>query len=84
MDRGAWWATVHSVAESWPQLKQLSMRTPFSHLLSLCRVVIGFLKNLKAESGTVVLTYSNLIAFLSSYTGQPSPYMILQKTFFLL
>ena len=21
MDRGAWWATVHRVAKSWPQLK---------------------------------------------------------------
>ena len=57
---------VHGVAKSWPQLKQLSVQTPFSHLLSLCRRVIGFLKNLKAESGTVVLTYSNLIAFLSA------------------
>ena len=24
MNRGAWWATVHSVAKSWTQLKQLS------------------------------------------------------------
>ena len=24
MDRGAWWATVHGVAESWTQVKQLS------------------------------------------------------------
>ena len=24
MDRGAWWATVHGVAKSWTQLKQLS------------------------------------------------------------
>ena len=24
MDRGAWWATVHRVAKSWTQLKQLS------------------------------------------------------------
>ena len=24
MDRGAWWATVHSVAKSWTQLKRLS------------------------------------------------------------
>ena len=23
MDRGAWWATVHSVAKNWTQLKQL-------------------------------------------------------------
>ena len=25
MDRGAWWATVHSVTKSLTQLKQLSM-----------------------------------------------------------
>ena len=27
MDKGAWWATVHSVAKSWTQLKQLSTHT---------------------------------------------------------
>ena len=27
MDRGAWWATVHSVTKSWTQLKQLRMHT---------------------------------------------------------
>ena len=27
MHRGAWWATVHRVAESWTQLKRLSMHT---------------------------------------------------------
>ena len=25
MDRGAWWATVHKVTQSWTQLKQLSI-----------------------------------------------------------
>ena len=25
MDRGSWWATVHRVAKTWIQLKQLSM-----------------------------------------------------------
>ena len=25
MDRGAWWAAVHGVAQSWTQLKRLSM-----------------------------------------------------------
>ena len=25
IDRGAWWATVHGVAKSWKELKQLSM-----------------------------------------------------------
>ena len=24
MDRGAWWAMIHGVAKSWPQLKRLS------------------------------------------------------------
>ena len=24
MDRGAWWATVHRVTQSWTQLKQLN------------------------------------------------------------
>ena len=24
MNRGAWWATVHSIAKSWTQLRQLS------------------------------------------------------------
>ena len=27
MDRGSWWATVHRVAQSWTQLKQLSTHT---------------------------------------------------------
>ena len=27
VDRGAWWATVHGVSESWTRLKQLSMHT---------------------------------------------------------
>ena len=25
VDRGAWWAVVHGVTQSWTQLKQLSM-----------------------------------------------------------
>ena len=31
MDRGAWWAIVHSVAKSWTRLKQLS--THIGHIL---------------------------------------------------
>ena len=31
MDREAWWATVHRVAKSWTQLKQLS-----THSCTLC------------------------------------------------
>ena len=29
MDRGAWWAPVHSVAQSQTQLKQLSMHVTY-------------------------------------------------------
>ena len=29
LDRGAWWATVHRVAQSWTQLKQLSTHAWF-------------------------------------------------------
>ena len=34
MDRGAWWATVHSVAKSQSQLKQLSTHGEIYHLRS--------------------------------------------------
>ena len=37
MDRGAWWATVHGVTQSWTQLKQLSIQhTVFN---KLCEIV---------------------------------------------
>ena len=29
VDRGAWWATVHSIANSWTQLKRLSKHVQF-------------------------------------------------------
>ena len=32
MDRGAWWATVHGVTQSWTQLKRLSM-----HMFFFCQ-----------------------------------------------
>ena len=31
MGRGAWWATVHQVAQSWIQLKHLSMHAYNQH-----------------------------------------------------
>ena len=40
MDRGAWWATVHRVAKSWSQLKQLS-----THTLLACTQVHAGLEN---------------------------------------
>ena len=42
MDRGAWWATVHRVAESWTQLKWLSTHT--------------LMKELPAEGRSLTLT----------------------------
>ena len=33
MDREAWWATIHKVAKSWTQLRQLNMHaTLFQHV----------------------------------------------------
>ena len=51
MDRGAWWATVHGVAKSWTQLKDLthtatnrnsftSFQTRIPILLHLCNTVL--------------------------------------------
>ena len=58
MDRGAWWATVHGVSESWTQLMQLSTINWVSLIDQLvknpmqCRrpwfVVFSFLKNVFA------------------------------------
>ena len=35
MDRGAWWATVHGVAQSWTRLKQLSIALFFPIIIIL-------------------------------------------------
>ena len=37
MDRGAWWTTVHRVAQSWTQLKQLSMHVRTGFLYCSCQ-----------------------------------------------
>ena len=47
MDRGAWWATVHRVAQSQTQLKQLSMHTRTNYdrkisVVSASEEVMGF------------------------------------------
>ena len=36
MDRGAWWAIVHGVAQSRTRLKQLSLHVPFEVILFFC------------------------------------------------
>ena len=48
MDRGAWWATVHSFAQSWSQMKQLSMQYAGAILGFLGGAVI---KNPPANAG---------------------------------
>ena len=35
-DRGAWWATISGVAQSWTQLKQLSSSSSSMHLSNTC------------------------------------------------
>ena len=35
MDRGAWWATVHTVTKSQTRLKQLSMQNPYEYVSSV-------------------------------------------------
>ena len=33
LDRGAWWATVHSITKSWTQLNRLSMHSCIVELI---------------------------------------------------
>ena len=43
MDRGAWWVTVHRVANSWTQLNRLSTaqyRAKKLHILPLLRIPV--------------------------------------------
>ena len=39
MERGAWWVTVHRVAQSWTQLKQFSMSTCINIVSDSCSVM---------------------------------------------
>ena len=34
MDRGAWWAAVHRVVQSWTQLKQLKQQYPLEKAMA--------------------------------------------------
>ena len=53
MDRGAWWATVHVVTQSWTRLKQLSMHAQ-THLKNAFtgkpRLVFGQISGYHTES----------------------------------
>ena len=50
VDRGAWWAAVHRVAQSWTQLKRLSIacivkqREPVMHALKILKRCFVYLK----------------------------------------
>ena len=39
MDKGVWWATVHRVAQSWTQLKWLSMHTCMDLLMTILSIM---------------------------------------------
>ena len=52
MDKGAWWATVHGVAKSWIQLKQLSTHAStktWDKLDSACGATVCWLLVWKKE-----------------------------------
>ena len=52
VDRGAWWAAVHRVAQSWTRLKQLSMAR---HIVDLQAFLVAqMVKNLPAVQKTWV------------------------------
>ena len=38
MDRGAWWAVVHRVPQTWTQLRPLSMHAGTSCICSICHI----------------------------------------------
>ena len=44
MDRGAWWATVHRVTQSWTRLKQLHTHTHNTHqmLMTIWHAVLCY------------------------------------------
>ena len=62
-DRGAWWATVHSVAKNWTWLKRLSTHT-HTHTLTLTNV--GYWYSLQTRKKNIVIQTLNLRLFLYS------------------
>ena len=42
LDSGAWWATVHRVAKSWTQLKQLSMHAEKVKVIYSSQILLNF------------------------------------------
>ena len=82
MDRGAWWATVHEVAKSRTQLKQLCM--PAFMIFMGIPLVAQRAKNPPAMQETRVqslaqedplekrmATHSNILAWEISWTDEP-------------
>ena len=56
LDRGAWWATVHRVTQSWTWLKQLSMHACFTMFPWCFRKLCG---NLELMCNSVIFPTSN-------------------------
>ena len=64
MDRGAWWATVHGVAKSQTQLKQLSMHAV------LCKLCSGITSHVRVTSCPSSPLITQLITLLPT-SGDP-------------
>ena len=74
MDRGAWWATVHRVTQSWTQLKQLiSTYIPMMCLKEnsgfLPSVSPSLYHQLQTNSPLIFLTSINCITHTGSERG---------------
>ena len=72
MDRGSWWASVHGIAKSWTQLKQLSTH--------VCQKLKSFKKNrpnyeLKAKQNPKNNMYLN--TFQAKSQKQRTTYRVL-------
>ena len=74
MDRGAWWATVHSVTKSWTRLKWLSMQSSvpgsiYSHFLKAISQTCGSLCYEPMEEG--VANHFSILAWRIPWTEEP-------------
>ena len=49
MDRGAWWAAVHRVAQSRSQLKRLSMHSCIDSIKAISFLAHSFIQGLRTE-----------------------------------
>ena len=71
MDRGAWWATVHGVARSWTQLKQLS-------IYPLLLIIVSFLGHPSPLIGDI--NFDHFIKVLTLFLHRIDTVMPLELT----